>query len=146
MLSLATRQQRQRYGRLVHQFIDACCEHERNSVTKELYDAYSRWCENSGFDVLPKIDFGKALGRKGYQSVRGRSGAGWKKLNLLPDYPAAAQEALIARLAWNGAEVRTAVEPPSPPSPTFAPHAADAVLASAVLPRLAVSGQAANVL
>jgi len=48
----------------VGQFIQTCCEHEQNSVTKELYEGYAFWCENSGFDKLPKVEFGKASRRR----------------------------------------------------------------------------------
>lgn len=68
----------------VGQFIEACCREDSKAraTAKELYDAYRVWCLNSELEPVPNVTFGKELGRRGFRSVKGRSGNAWEGLKL----------------------------------------------------------------
>jgi putative DNA primase/helicase len=55
---------------LIGGFIDECCVQESNVQvsSKNLYQAYSNWCENSGEVHLKKNWFGRKLREKGFES------------------------------------------------------------------------------
>jgi putative DNA primase/helicase len=68
----------------VGQFMDACCCLDPNGreTAGELYETYESWCHGSGLDPMPKVSFGKELKRHGFESIKGRSGNGWRGLRL----------------------------------------------------------------
>jgi putative DNA primase/helicase len=70
----------------VGQFIEACCDKDAWAVTmaKALYDRYVGWCEQSGYEPVPKSTFGKTLAQKGYGKVNKNTGSAWKGLSLKP--------------------------------------------------------------
>ena len=47
----------------VGQFIAACCVIDKNIKTKtqDPYSGYTAWCEQSGYDPVNKVVFGKTL-------------------------------------------------------------------------------------
>ena len=60
----------------VRQFLAVCCagdEAARTSV-RDLHNAYAAWCDQSGLDALPINQFGKELGRFGFELVKLRTG------------------------------------------------------------------------
>ena len=71
----------------VEQFIEACCDLSLRVVTstKQLYERYSLWCENSGQEALAKNMFGKALSSKGLTPKNGSKGNAWKGIALKAD-------------------------------------------------------------
>jgi putative DNA primase/helicase len=68
----------------VGQWIDSACvlEPSAHTTVKELYESYRRWCDNSGLDVLSNACFGKELTRRGFESIKGRSGNGRRGIAL----------------------------------------------------------------
>lgn len=71
----------------VEQFIKACCDESKQAkaTAKELHERYARWCEQSGYDPMSKIVFGKTLSLKGYTKHAMSTGSAWKGLMLKPD-------------------------------------------------------------
>lgn len=70
----------------VEQFIGCCClkNPAAKTSTKQLYDRYNSWCEQSGIDPVPKQVFGKNLRQKAYTPFKANTGNGWKGLILIP--------------------------------------------------------------
>jgi putative DNA primase/helicase len=66
----------------VGQFIEACCieDPKARATARELYGAYKSWCFNSGLEPIPNVTFGKDLGRRGFRSIKARSGNAWEGL------------------------------------------------------------------
>lgn len=66
------------------QFIEACCLRAPAAKTpvKALYDRYTSWCADSGFDALSKIVFGRSLGQKGFVNLKERNSNAWGGLHL----------------------------------------------------------------
>ena len=60
----------------VGQWIEAACTLEPSARTamKDLHGSYKTWCENSALDPLTNACFGKELGRRGFENIRGRTG------------------------------------------------------------------------
>jgi putative DNA primase/helicase len=60
----------------VGQWIDSACVLDTSTGTtmKDLYASYLTWCENSGVDALSNGYFGKEHTRRGFESIKGRSG------------------------------------------------------------------------
>lgn len=70
-------------------FLDDCCElGPRYAVpVGELFEAYTRWCDQSGEEPLGKNAFSKLLGARGLQKGRRSDGQGtriWRGIRLLP--------------------------------------------------------------
>jgi putative DNA primase/helicase len=69
------------------EFLNDCCYVDSNSkiTSKELYAAYTTWCEDNGEDPLKQRSFALRLKDKGFKQVRiGSNGTrGWKDLSLL---------------------------------------------------------------
>jgi putative DNA primase/helicase len=70
----------------VGQWIESSCVLESSAGTtmKELYASYTTWCENSGVEPLSNGYFGKELTRRGFESIKGRSGNGRLGIALKP--------------------------------------------------------------
>jgi putative DNA primase/helicase len=68
----------------VGQWIEAVCTLEPSVRTsmKELHESYKIWCENSGLDPLTNACFGKELGRRGLEKIRGRTGSARRGIAL----------------------------------------------------------------
>ena len=70
-------------------FLEACCQEEQNAVTtsKELYQAYCRYCEENGEKPANQIVFGRCLGERGFQHDQKRKGRlkAWKGIRLKTD-------------------------------------------------------------
>lgn len=82
----ATQNYRNEMDILAQFFTDCCVENPSATVkTKDLYEAYSNWCENNGETASKKRAFGMRLQEKGFKSIRiGSTGArGWKGVGLL---------------------------------------------------------------
>jgi hypothetical protein len=64
-------------------FIKARCieSRDRSSSSKTLYGEYLGWCDDSGIEPLMDAQFGRNLGKKGYQKYRMSAGNGWKGLS-----------------------------------------------------------------
>jgi putative DNA primase/helicase len=61
----------------------ACiCEPERRTSMKDLYGAYTIWCENSSLDALSNSSFGKELGRRGFGIIKTNRGNDRKGIGL----------------------------------------------------------------
>ena len=61
---------------IVGQWIQTCC-HESpllQATMRSLYDSYKIWCENSALEPLASNIFGKELTRRGFDSVKKKSG------------------------------------------------------------------------
>jgi putative DNA primase/helicase len=71
---------------VIAEFIEEKCIEDRNieTTTKELYDAYSKWCEENNEKPISNKSFGRRLEERGYQSIRiGTKGAkGWRGIGL----------------------------------------------------------------
>src|SRR5262249_1495195 len=68
----------------VGQWIEAASTIEPSARTamKDLHESYKSWCENSGLDPLTNACFGKELGRRGLEKIRGRTGNGRRGIAL----------------------------------------------------------------
>ena len=69
------------------EFLNDCCQVDSASKTtsKDIYAAYSTWCEDNGEDPLKQRSFALRLKEKGFKQIRiGASGTrGWRDLRLL---------------------------------------------------------------
>jgi putative DNA primase/helicase len=76
---------------VLSQFISDCCVENASvkTLAKDLYQAYSGWCDSNGEKALTKRIFGSKLREKGYEPVRmGQGGArGWIGIGLLHQNP-----------------------------------------------------------
>ena len=52
------------------------------TAMKDLHESYKTWSENSGLDPLTNACFGKELGRRGFEKIRGRTGDAWRGIAL----------------------------------------------------------------
>jgi putative DNA primase/helicase len=70
----------------VGQWIDSACVLDTSTGTtmKDLYASYLTCCENSGVEPLSNAYFGKELTRRGFESIKGRSGNGRLGIALKP--------------------------------------------------------------
>jgi putative DNA primase/helicase len=69
-------------------FIDECCEQGGRgwkTPTKELYSAYSEWCDESGLEAVTAATFGRNMSLKGFQQHRTAKGNGWRGILLKGD-------------------------------------------------------------
>lgn len=67
-------------------FLEDCCliERKAQSTSKDLYDAYGKWCEQEGEHSLNKRAFGEQLEERGFTPRRGTGGVrGWQGIGLL---------------------------------------------------------------
>ena len=72
---------------VVGRFIDECClcNPDARELVRDLYGRYEKWVEENGGDVMFKEQFGKILGKKGFQRKNMRSGNGYVGLQLKPE-------------------------------------------------------------
>ena len=76
---------------VLSQFISDCCVEKASLKTlfKDLYQAYTGWCDSNGEQSLTKRIFGTKLREKGYKPVRiGQGGSrGWIGIGILHQNP-----------------------------------------------------------
>ncbi len=76
---------------ILSQFISDCCVEKASlkTLSKDLYQAYTGWCDSNGEQSLTKRIFGTKLREKGYLPVRiGQGGArGWIGIGILNQNP-----------------------------------------------------------
>src|SRR5262249_25974059 len=66
-------------------FLTECCEKVDGAWVSgnALYGAYTKWCQGSGEQYLPKRDFTAALVERGIKRGRTASERGWDSLRLV---------------------------------------------------------------
>jgi putative DNA primase/helicase len=69
---------------IIAEFIEDRCIEDRNAeaTTKDLYSAYSKWCEENNEKPLTKQSFTRRLEERGYKPFRTKRERGWKGIGL----------------------------------------------------------------
>jgi putative DNA primase/helicase len=69
---------------IIAEFIEEKCIESRNAeaTTKDLYSAYSKWCEENNEKPISKQSFTRRLEERGYKSFRTKRERGWKGIGL----------------------------------------------------------------
>jgi putative DNA primase/helicase len=69
---------------VVAQFIADCCVVADNATVtaKDIYSAFSRWCEENGIETVPQRTLGQRLKARGYAQKRTGMARRWVGLRL----------------------------------------------------------------
>ncbi|MER9814678.1 phage/plasmid primase, P4 family [Mesorhizobium sp. M0129] len=68
----------------IAQFVEACCNPDPSKweMTATLHAHFERWCKSNGIVSMNRMNFGKEMGRSGYEPHRSKTGNGWKGIKI----------------------------------------------------------------